>query len=470
MLDENGRYTKLTLDQARAIVLQKAADAGVEVLAGSVEDQLKEWLAGTYVDIDSAQYALIVKMFNPSGPDIDIQNPGFPRLQPTTAKGFLEVDNTDGDGVVSVPLNTVVTAPNGNTYTNPANVVTVAVGEIGFVSVESVATGKAQNLPQDQVFTGVSGTGVIVTNPQPFTGGLDLETDSDYINRLIFYKSNNTSRQATTEARKELLEFYQDARFYVNSSNNGYAVPIPIPPQGLNAVVLFDSGITVGPEELAEAIQILTNRFEFGNLNSYATVLHPVIQGTSYSGIFPQVYAITPAQAVDSHVYAEVSVHFEAQTLPEEKAIFAETFATQFVQRLINLLSGAEGAFNFTFIPMADDPVESTPAVVSSAVGPSIAPFISIEAVRALISGGITAGDLSALGGMNFVSVDNLNIEFDPGAYEQSPILLSIFAPYEGTLATVDFVIDSLFSDGSSWYDRFISLDPSKITVIIKEA
>ena len=236
MLNEDGKYTKLTLDEARTKVLAAAAAAGVDVPAGSVEDQIKEWLARTMVDIDSAMYAVTVKQFNPTGSDLDIQNPGFPRKPAAVSKGFLKVDNTDGVSAASYPENTTFTAPNGLMYTNPGSILTVAAGEIGFLSVQSSETGANQNLPADQTFTG-GPSGPVITNPQPFTGGADIEKDSDYFNRLVYYKSNNTSQQATVVARKELLDFYQDARIYVNSSNNGTSVPVPIPPQGLNLLL-----------------------------------------------------------------------------------------------------------------------------------------------------------------------------------------------------------------------------------------
>lgn len=464
MLNADGKYVKLSLDDARTLVLADADAAGVEVLAGSVEDQIKEWLAQYFVSVDSAMYASTVKEFNPTGSDIDIQNPGFPRLLPAVAKGFVKIDNSGGGSPVSVPLNSILTAPNGTAYTNPAAVVTVPAGQVGFLSIQSVNTGAAQNLPPDQTFTGASG---VITNPQPITGGLDRESDSDYLNRLTYYKSNNTSQQATVAARKELLQFYQDAKLYVNSSNNGTAVPVPIPPQGLNPVIILASGIHAGLEEIQAAINILTNRFEFGNLNSENSALHPILQGSSYSGVFPQSYSITVGQAVQSTVDAEVKVSFPPETLPEEKLVISQVFATQFVQRLVNLLTGAAGSYNFSFTPHAGSPLSSSVAVSASPTGPELGPFVSIEAVRSLVSGADSTG---SQGGINLLALDNLSIEFDPGEYEQNPVLLSIFAPYEGTLATVNFILDALFTDGTSWYDRYIFLDPSRITVAIVEA
>lgn len=463
MLNADGRYTQLTLNEARTLVLQVAAAVGIEVPAGSVEDQLKELLAQIMVQVDAAQYASIVKQFNPTGSDIDTQNPGFPRLLAAQAKGFLEIINGTGDAL-SFPEGTIFTAPNGVTYTNESNALTVAAGETGYLSIQSVETGTTQNLPAGQTMTG--GPGGTITNPQPLTGGRDIESDSAYINRLTFYKSNNVSQQATIAALKELLDTYDAAQIYVNSDNDGIEAPIPIPPQGLNCVILLASGIHAGPEEIAAAIGVLTRRFEFGNLNSQNSDLHPIIQGSSYTGIYPQAYSITPAQAVAATVDCQVSVSFPPDTLSEEKQKLAEAFAVAFVQRLIKLLSGTEGAFNFVFEPLASDPVESTPTVSASENGPAIAPFISIEAVRSLITGDDNTGN----NGVQLLTCDNLTMEFDPNEYEQNPILLSIHAPYEGSLAVVNFRLDALFSDGTSWYDRFVTLDPSQITVTLTES
>ena len=464
MLNADGKYTQLTLNDARTLVLQAAAAAGVDVPAGSVEDQIKEFLAQIMVQVDAAQYASIVKQFNPTGSDIDLQNPGFPRLAAASAKGFLQIVNGGGESL-SFPEGTVFTAPNGNTYTNVTSAVTVGVGETGYLSIQSVETGADQKLPADQAFTG--GPGGTITNPQPLTGGRDIESDSAYLNRLTFYKSNNVSIQSTVAAKKELLETYDAVELYVNSDNDGITVPIPIPPQGLNCVILLASGIHAGPEEIAAAIGVLTRRFEFGNLNSQDSDLHPIIQGSSYTGVYPQAYSLTPAQAVAATVDCQVNVSFPPDTLSEEKQKLAEAFATAFVQRLIRLLSGSEGTFTFVFEPLAADPVTSTPPVSASENGPVIAPFIAIEAVRSLIAGQNNTGDNT---GVQILTCENLSIELDPNEYEQNPILLSIHAPYEGTLATVNFKLDALFSDGTSWYDRFVTLDPSRITVTLTEA
>ncbi len=462
MLDANGKLTQLTLDQARTMVLADAAAAGVEVLAGSVEDQLKEWLARALVDSDAAMYAATVKQFNPTGSDLDIQNPGFPRKPASGASGFLKVDNSAGVDPVYFPENSIFTAPNGLEYTNPDAVLTVAAGETGFVPAQSVDTGAETNLPADQEFTSDLAGDAIISNPQPFTGGAAIESDSDYFNRLTYYKSNNTSQQATVVAKKELLEYYQACALYVNSTNNGMTVPVPIPPQGLNCVILLDSGVNAPLVEIQAAINILTRRFEFGNLNNQNSSLHPILQGSSYSGVFPQSYSISVAQKVNATLDCEISVSFPPETLPEEKLSLVQSFCTQFVQRLVNLLSGAAGSYNFEFTPDGDSPILDTLSVEASSTGPAIAPFISIEAIRSLISGASTTG---SQGGMNFLSCENLTLELDPDEYEQTPVLLSIHAPYEGSLSTVDFVMDALFTDGTSWYDRFLFLDPSRITV-----
>lgn len=464
MLDANGNNTQLSLDDARTLVLAAAAAAGVDVISGSVEDQLKEWMAQGLVDFDSFSYESVVRQFFPTGSDIDLQNPGFPRLQPTVSGGFLKVDNSGGGSPLSIPEGTEYTAPNGNIYDSTTLALTVAAGEIGYVSIESQETGAAQNLPKGQTFTG--GPGGVVTNPQPITGGQDLETDSNYLNRLIYLRTNVTSQQASSVLIQEMLESYQAATIYINSSNNGTTIPIPVPAQGANVIVLFDSGTSAGSEETANAISILVNRLEFITLNSQVSDLHPIIQGTSFATVVPRTYSITVAQSVDSTIDVELSVQFPESTVAEEKLALVEDFAIQFVQRIIGLLSGSAGSFHMTFNPADDDPVVEDLEVVASTTGPVLAPFVSIEAIRSLLPDPSPSGAGSIL---RLISTDALTIEFDPDEAGESPVEMSIAAPAGGTVATVDFIHDALFSDDTSWYDRYLSLDPDLISVTITE-
>lgn len=465
MIDENGKFTQLTLIDALQITLAEAEAAGVEVTTGSVEEQINAWLAQSLVEYDSALYASYVKQFNPTGSDIDIQNPGSPRLQATSATGYLSLANATGSPI-TVTAGSIFTAPNGNTYSTGLNFVTVGAGSTGFIAISSVATGSAQNLPAGQSFT--SSYTLAATNPQPFVDGIDTETDPQYISRLIYLRTNNTSEQATPAAEKELLDAYAAARIYVNNSQSNLTAPVPIPAAGYNPVVLFPSGVTAGAEEIQTAINIFASRFEFGNVlaPAFGTSLHPLLSAVIYTGTFPQRYTVTPAQAVATTINAVVTVSFPSGTDSSEKALLAEAFGAQFVQNLIDFYGGAAGTFTMEF-QEAGSPtpslVTTTPAVLAGGAV-TIAPVVSIEQIRAFIS-----DQNETIQGLNYLACGTLTAELNPDVVGESSVLLSIDAPSGGSVASVDFVQDALFTDSTSWYDRYIFLDPSLITVRVNE-
>jgi hypothetical protein len=465
MINENGIYTELTLNDALTITTNAAIAAGIDIQAGSVEEQLNNWLAQIFVESDSAIYALYVKQFNPTGSDIDLQNPGTPRLQATVTSGYLKIDNTLNPDEEVIAADTIFSAPNGNTYTNGVTLLTVDAGEIGFLAVTSVNTGADQNIPSGLTFEW-SGT-AIVTNPQPFVTGINTETDSQYTSRIIFLKTNNSSEQATPAATKELLEFYSAARFYVNNTSNNYVTPVPVPSGGYVCVVLFPSSTLAGPEEIQNAIQVLVNRFEFGNILVAATVNHPLLLGVIYTGTFPQTFSVAPAQAVEVTLTANVNVSFSAGTADAEKEILAESFATAFVQNLINFYGGSQGEYNLEFQGAGSplpSPILSTPTVSASTGRIKIAPVVAIEQVRSFIS-----DNISSVPNLNYLQCAELQMIIDPQVAGEPSVTLDIEAPSGGTVAVVDFVEDSLFLDDTSWYDRYIFIDPSLITITVTE-
>lgn len=464
MLDENGIYTELTLNDALTIVLNDAQAIGIDVQTGSVEEQIANWLAQTLVQSDNAQYALYVKQFNPTGSDIDLQNPGTPRLVATISTGYLEIDNSGEITDLNITADTIFTAPNGNTYTNGVTLATILAGDIGYISVYSVNTGKAQNIPALLSFTGVP---VPVTNPQPFVDGTDTENAAQYTSRLVFLKTNNTSSQATPSATKELLEFYAGARFYVNNTANNYVTPVPVPTGGYVCVVLFPSGVTAGAQEIQNAINILASRFEFGNILTGSTLNHPLIQGVIYTGTFPQTFSIAPAQAVEVTLSANIYVSFSAGVAVEEKNILAESFATAFVQNLINFYGGAAGSYNLIFQGLDSpipSPVSSSPVVTASQGITQIAPVLAVEQIRAFIS-----DKNSIIPNLNYLECHELEAIVDPLVVGQPTVTLDIAAPSGGTVAVINFVEDELFTDNTSWYDRYVFLDPNLITVTVTE-
>lgn len=463
-INENGIYTQLTLSDALTEVLNDAEIIGIDVQTGSVEEQIANWLAQTKVQSDAAAYALYVKQFNPTGSDIDLQNPGTPRLEASISEGYLRIDNT-GEAELPIPADTIFTAPNGNTYTNGTTLGTIPAGEVGFISVYSTTTGKNQNIPALLTFAEFEGRPI--TNPQPFVTGRDAETDAQYTSRLIFLKTNNTSEQATPAATKELLEFYAAARFYVNNTENNLTTPVPVPSSGYVASILLPSGPEAGPEEIQNAINILASRFEFGNILKISTTQHPIIQGVIYTGTFPQAFTIAPAQAVQVTLEANLAVSFSAGTAEEEKLVLAESFATAFVQNLIDFYGGAAGNYNLNFQAAGSplpSPETATPAVTASQGQIQIGPVIAIEQIRAFAS-----DSEQQVPNLNYLECSTLEAEVDPLVVGEPAYTLDIDAPAGGTVAVINFVEDSLFTDDTSWYDRYVFFDPALITITVTE-
>lgn len=464
MINENGIYTELTLGDALTIILNEAEALGIDVQTGSVEEQIANWLAQTLVQSDSAAYALYVKQFNPTGSDIDLQNPGTPRLEATRSEGYVEIDNTGEASPLVVPPDTIFIAPNGNTYTNGTNFITIPAGQKGFLSIYSTAVGANQNIP---AFLNFDGLDVPVTNPQPFVTGTDDESDAEYTSRLIFLKTNNTSEQATPAATKELLEFYAAARFYVNNTANNISTPVPIPTGGYVCVVLLPSGVNAGAQELQNAISILASRFEFGNIQSSSTLNHPILQGVIYTGTFPQTFSVAPAQAVQTTLSANLYVSFTAGTAPEEKAVLAESFATAFVQKIIDFYGGSAGNYSLTFQPSGSplpSPQASSPSVTASQGLIKIAPVLAVEQIRSLIS-----DNDSIVPNLNYLECHELSAVIDPLVAGQPTKTIDIDAPSGGSVAVINFVEDSLFTDGTSWYDRFVFLNPALVSITVTE-
>lgn len=463
MIDVNGKLNSISLDEARTIVLENARLAGVEVPVGSVEYILSEWLAKVFLDVDTAVFLSIQKFLYPTGQDIDIQNPGIPRKQPSKANGYLELDNSLGTSDFDLPIASVLSASNGLTYSNVSEGVTVLAGEIGYVYVESVETGSKNNLPSLQVFAG----DIPITNPQPLIGGMDLETDTEYFNRIVFLKTNFVSEQTSISITKNLLNCYLDARVYVNNSSNGLEQPVTIPASGYNCVVILPSGVNAPARELQKAIETLVALAEFVGVNNVSTEFHPVVYGISYSGLFPIAYSITPAQAVKTVIELEVVVKFDTNIIEVEKYTLAERFANNFINRLMSTFYSTDGSYNFTFEPSGNPSISNS--VLATGIVKSqnnIAPFVSIEAIRSII---YDQTDSNSIKGLQYRECSNLTCEFDSLIVGQDKVTLSIHSPFEGSVNNVDFAKDSLFSDLTSWYDRYIVLDPSLISVKVIE-
>ena len=63
-----------------------------------------------------------------------------------------------------------------------------------------------------------------------------------------------------------------------------------------------------------------------------------------------------------------------------------------------------------------------------------------------------------------FDSVDTLEMTIDPLEGGEAAVVLSLDS---GMTKFIDFKNDALFSDGSSWYDRYLFIDPENVTIKI---
>lgn len=465
MIDANGKFTRLTLDDARTIVLQKATLAGVEVLEGSVEDQIKEWLAQSYVDFDTSEYMSYVKQFNPTGSDLDIQNPGFPRGEAKKAKGFLQIDNDGGSSDLTIDIGSTFTAPNGVEYTNPNDALVVLIGETKTLYVESVLTGPQYNLPAGQTFTGLASG--VTTNPQPITGGRNVETDSEYFDRLIEQRQNHVGQQTSVSVVEALQETYEGARIYVNNAVTSETDRIPVPANGYNLVVLFPSGVNASSAEIQKALDVIKAKLEFVNVNAVTDVKHPTITGVVFSGVFSQNYSITVARSVKTTIESTLEVSFAPGVSAAEKTSLVQTLVQNFIQRIMDTLGGATGTMTGTFNPLVGDPVPLSLEIVAyQPPNIDIAPYLSIQDVRALT---IDASDILKNKSIQLRKVDALTVELDPEEAGETAKTLSIDAPTGGTISFIDFAYDSLYTDSTSWYDRYIFLDPALVTITVNE-
>ena len=464
MIDENGKLTNIDIDEAREKVLEAARLANIEVADGSVEQMISEWLSKVFLDIDNSVYLSIQKFLYPTENDIDIQNPGIVRLAASKSNGYLEVDNTLGVDPITIPIDSIFVGSNFLEYSNTLEALVVVAGEIGYVYVESLLEGANTNLPQNQPFTL---SNYEITNPQPISGGRDIETDSDYWNRIIYLRTNLASEQTSIVITNALLEFYLDAKVFVNNTNASQLTPIPIPANGYNCAVILPSGVNAPARELQKAIETLVAFAEFVGVNNVSTANHPVIYGISFSGVFPVAYSITPVQAVQTTLSLTVKVRFDSSIIEVEKPNLAKQFANNFVNRLMATFYSNDGSYNFEFIPLVgDDTIESIAVVGVVKDRDNIAPIVSIEAIRSII---YDQSDSVTIKGLQYRECVSLTVEFDPLVVGESPKILSIDAPFEDTILSIDFAKDALFLDESSWFDRWINLDPSLITVYVVE-
>lgn len=464
----NGVFVPLTFDDALAQIIDNAP-ASIKFAPGNPPELiLANMFAQADLLADNANGALLAALMTPTGSLIDLQNPNNPRRGVIKTTGYLELKNYTGAAIV-VNANTVFTASSGQTYTIGTTTVTVpaAVDEytpgVAYCVVTAVIGGAGGNIPSGRTFT-ASGLDLTITNPLPWLNGADRESDALYLNRVTQEKTEYGAQVASVAAETELKKYFNAARISANRSPAALYTPVPVPGNGYNAVVRTPNGTLSTAIETAQIFEVLARHFEFVNSQSTGDSRHAVLSGTVYISGVPQNFYFTVAQEATLTFSAKIYVRFAPFTAREEKISQATDFAANYIQRLMEFFSGVEGTSNITFV---EDEYSDVVTPVTFAANPGttdpIAPVFSAAQVRDL------AADFATLKQTPQLFYDSMPVfalELDPNVEYEAPVNMG-FGEYERGF--IDFLRDALFSDNTSWYDRYTFIDPAKVSITVQE-
>lgn len=457
----NGVFTPLTLDTALNEILSAAPSSIVFAPGNPPELILANMFAQAAVDIDENNGEIMSLFMSPIGAMIDLMNPNNPRKDAISAIGYVTVTNsTDAD--IALPSGTILSAATGQQYTTGSTSLIIPASGSLDVPVTAVETGVGGNLPSGQAFTIPASSHLSGTNMLPFLSGADRESDAIYLNRITGERSEYGAQNGSIAVETELKDYYTDARIYVNNTTNGLTLPIPVPANGYNLIVRTPNGRVAQSAEISQIFKTLSNRLEFVNSQNIGGALHPVLSGSVYNNGVPLSYYFTPAQPVDLTMSITVNIRAALNADASELIAQANDFAAYFIGRLMRLLSGINGTTNVTY----NDGVHAatvTPIAISGAGAQSgsIAPSFGVGTIQALVN---DIDTMLSTPLVLFDSVPALTITIDPLVTGQTPIVLSI----GGSTQFISFENDALFSDGSSFFDRYAFIDPSKISVTMQ--
>jgi hypothetical protein len=292
--------------------------------------------------------------------------------------------------------------------------------------------------------------------------GADAESDAIYLNRIISEKTEYGSQNGSVAVETELKKYYEDAKIYANRNATALTTPVPVPVNGYNLIVRTPSGILATAAEIEQIFKTLANRLEFVNAQSVGSSLHQVKSGTIYTSQIPQNYYYTVAQPVKITLTGIINIRAYSSASREEIIAQANDFATNYINRIMSFLSGINGKTNITFEDDEyADVITEIDIAGNTGVQGTTAPKFGIALIRDLIS---DLSTMSATPQIIYDSVDSLEMIIDPEVEYESPVTLEI----GGATEFIDFVNDALFSDNTSWYDRYVYLDPANIDLTIK--
>lgn len=459
---EDGIYTELTFEDALANIIDNAPSSIVFSPGNPPELILANMFAQGDVLADQFIGETLAAMMAPVGANIDLLNPNNPRRAAVAASGYILVTNSSPDDV-AIALNTLVTASSGQKYTVGVTSFVIPGSGTAYIFVECLETGIGGNIPAGRTFTIAGYSSLSGVNTLPFLNGAAEESDAIYLNRVTAEKTEYGSQSGSVAVETEIKTVYTDACIYVNPSASALTTPVPVPANGYNLVVLVPNGTLATAEDIAQIFQILSERLEFINAQNVGDSLHTVMSGTIYTSEIPVSYFFTVAQPVITALDAVINVR--ASSLAERSELIAQanSFAKSFIDRLVAMFSGVNGTTTVTYSDGEAADVDTDIDIAGGAtLAGSTAPAFGIATIQSLVCDIDTVADTPQI---LYDSVDTLDMVIDPDTGGEASVTLSLTS---GATKFINFKKDALFSDGSSWFDRYLFIDPANITIKIQ--
>lgn len=453
----DGVFTPLTLETALNRVIADAPSSIVFTPGNPPELILANMLAQAAVYVDENEGEIMALFMSPVGAMIDAMNPNNPRKAAIYASGYVTIANGTGMDI-TVPISTVLTASNGAQYQTTYAGVIPTMGSLN-IPIIAIESGIDANIAEGQTFTITGFPTLTATNPLPILNGAAAESDAVYLNRLTSEKTEYGAQNSSVAVETEILKYYPDAHIYVNNTGVSLSDPVPVPANGYNLIVKTPSGILADSYEIAPVLNILASRLEFINSQNVGNDLHTVLSGSVLSSGVPLSYYFTVAQAVETTIDIQINIRASQNATEAELISQSNSFAVSFINRLMQMFSGISGDTDVTYDDGVHTPTVSTLSITGiDAQSGTIAPQFGVGTVEALVS------DLSTMPNtpqILFDKVDSMTITINPEVMGESPIVLTI----GGGTTFIDFKNDQLFSDYTSYYDRFMFIDPANISI-----
>jgi len=458
----NGIYTELTFEDALAAIIDDAPSTIKFSPGNPPELILANMFAQGDVNLDQFIGETLAAMMAPVGAMIDLLNPNNPRRGAVAASGYVLVTNSSPDAV-AIALNTLVIASSGQEYTVGVSSFVIPGEGSAHIFVTCTETGIGGNIPAGRTFTITGYADLSGENTLPFLNGAAAESDAIYLNRVTAEKTEYGSQSGSVAVETALKTIYADARIYVNPTATAIVDPVPVPASGYNVVVLVPYGILSTAEDIVPILQILSERLEFINAQNLGDARHVVMSGTIYTSEIPVSYFFTVAQPVSTMLDVVINVRASSGAERSELIAQANNFATLFINRLIQLFSGVDGTTTITYSDGEGADVETDVDVAGSAtLAGSIAPAFGIATIQSLVC---DIDSISLTPQILFDSVATLEMVIDPETEGEAAVTLSLDS---GATKFIDFKNDALFSDDTSWFDRYLFIDPANVTITVQ--